>query len=216
MTEKYLFIDTETANEIDHPLCYDISFAVIDGTGKTYASYSFVVAEIFCDEKELMQTCYFAEKIPLYNEALKNGTKTLKSVYNIRKILRRVCRDFNIKTVIAHNSIFDYNSLNTTLRYITKSKYRYFLPYGVEIWDTLKMARQIFAKDTEYINFCVENNFLTEHHKKPKLTAEVLYRYLTNDINFIESHIGIEDIKIETVIFAECLKKNPNVDKKLF
>lgn len=215
MNEHLMFVDTETANDIDNPLCYDISFTVIDSLGNTKASYSFVVAEIFCDEKELMKNCYFAEKIPIYKEALKDGTKTLKSIYNIRKIFRRVCREYNIKTVIAHNAIFDYNSLNTTLRYITKSKYRFFLPYGTEIWDTLKMARQIFYKDENYIKFCNENNYLTTYNK-PKLTAEVLYKYISNDNNFIEEHIGNEDIKIETQIYKECIKINPNIEKKLF
>lgn len=215
MNKKFILLDTETANDCDNPLCYDISFAVIDEKGKIYASYSFVVAEIFCDEKELMKSCYFAEKIPIYEEALRNGTKTLKTIYNIRKIFRRVCRDFNIDTMIAHNAIFDYKSLNTTLRYITKSKYRFFLPYGMEIWDTLKMSRQNFFNNDEYIDFCNKNNFLTKH-KKPQLTAEVLYRYLTKNLTFIESHIGIEDIAIESLIFAECLKINPCVDKKLF
>jgi hypothetical protein len=215
MENYVMFVDTETANEIDHPLCYDISFAVADLNGNIKASYSYVVAEIFCDEKELMKNCYFAEKIPIYEKALKDKTKTLKSIYNIRKVFRRVCREYNIKTIVAHNSIFDYNSLNMTLRYITKSKHRFFLPYGVEIWDTLKMSRQIFAKDENYIKFCNDNNYLTSY-KKPRLTAEVLYKYISNDNNFIEEHIGIEDIKIETKILAECLKINPNIEKKLF
>ena len=47
-------------------------------------------------------------------------------------------------------------------------------------------------------------------HNKPQLTAEVLYRYLTNNIEFVESHTGLEDVEIEMQIFLECKKRNPD------
>ena len=73
---KYIMLDTETANSIDDPLCYDIGFAVIDEYGNTYAEYSFAVAEIFLD-KELMASAYFAEKIPNYWKEIEDGKRTL-------------------------------------------------------------------------------------------------------------------------------------------
>ena len=48
---KYIILDTETANDIECPLVYDVGFAVIDVTGKVYASYSYVNADIFCDSE---------------------------------------------------------------------------------------------------------------------------------------------------------------------
>ena len=62
-----IILDTETTNDIDCPFVYDFGFAVIDETGKVYASYSYVNADIFCDD-ELMSTAFFAEKIPQYND----------------------------------------------------------------------------------------------------------------------------------------------------
>jgi hypothetical protein len=71
------------------------------------------------------------------------------------------------------------------------------------------MARAIFSKDEQYIAFCNEHQFLNKHNK-PQLTAEVLYRYLTNNIDFVESHTGLEDVEIEMQIFLECKKRNPD------
>ena len=51
--EKYLVLDTETANSLDDPIVYDIGFAVIDATGHVYESHSYVIADFFLD-KELM------------------------------------------------------------------------------------------------------------------------------------------------------------------
>jgi hypothetical protein len=55
-------------------------------------------------------------------------------------------------------------------------------------------------------------------HKIPqvKLTAEIIYRFLTNDLDFVESHTALEDVEIETLIFAECMKKASKIEKELF
>jgi DNA polymerase III epsilon subunit-like protein len=214
MIEKFIVLDTETTNDIDCPLTYDLGFAVIDKFGKIYEQHSFVVADIFLD-KELMQSAFFADKIPMYWEQIKNGTRTLTSFYNIRKALVSVMEKYNTKIVIAHNARFDYISTATTQRYLTKSKYRYFFPYGTEIWDTLKMSREIFKDDEKYCAFCTENNYKTANNSN-RYTAEILYRYLTNDNSFIESHTGLEDVLIEKEIFVECVRRNPEIDGKLW
>ena len=48
-----------------------------------------------------------------------------------------VCEKYNVKAIMAHNMRFDYNATQTTQRYLTKSKYRWFLPYGIELWVCL-------------------------------------------------------------------------------
>ena len=198
-------LDTETANSIDDPLCYDIGFAVIDEDGVVYEEHSYVVAEIFMD-KELMSSAYFADKIPQYMEQLENGTRRMARLNTIRKVLADTMRKYGTNIVVAHNARFDYKSTAKTQRYLTGSKYRYFLPYGTEVWDTLKMAREVLKTDEEYENFCYENNYLTKRGCR-RYTAEILYRFFTNDNNFVESHTGLEDVMIEKVIFTECLAR---------
>ena len=202
---KYIMLDTETANSIDDPLCYDIGFAVIDEDGVVYEEHSYVVAEIFMD-KELMSSAYFANKIPQYMEQLENGTRRMARLNTIRKVLADTMRKYDTNIVVAHNARFDYKSTAKTQRYLTGSKYRYFLPYGTEIWDTLKMAREVLKADEDYENFCYENGYLTKRGCR-RYTAEILYRFFTNDIDFVESHTGLEDVMIEKVIFTECLAR---------
>lgn len=214
MVEKFIVLDTETTNDIECPLVYDVGFAVIDKFGFVYEKHSFVVADIFLD-KELMASAYFFEKIPMYWEQIKNGERTLTSFFNIRKILAKVMAEYNIDTVIAHNARFDYISTATTQRYLTKSKYRYFFPYGTKVWDTLKMARETFKDDEKYCEFCTENNYKTSNNSN-RYTAEILYRFLTDDNSFIESHTGLEDVLIEKEIFVECVRRNPEIDGKLW
>jgi DNA polymerase III epsilon subunit-like protein len=138
----------------------------------------------------------------------------LKRYENIRKILALTCKKWNVKAIVAHNARFDYLSTTTTQRYLTCSKYRFFFPYGIEIWDTLKMARECF-NDEEYDTFCYNNDYVTKNGRK-RYTAEILYRFLTNDDNFVEKHTGLEDVMIEKEIFAYCMRKNPEICGKLW
>lgn len=212
---KFIVLDTETANSIDDPMCYDVGFAVIDETGKVYESHSYVIADIFLDEKKMMKEAYFADKIPQYWEDIKNGKRQLRRFKTVKKILKDVCDQYCVKIIACHNARFDNRSLNLTQRWLTSSKYRYFFPYGVKIWDTLKMAREVFGKDEDYECFCYKNGYLTKRGQR-RYTAEILYRYLTNNNDFVESHTGLEDVMIEKEILVECLKRKPELDGSLW
>lgn len=199
-------LDTETTNSIDDPICYDIGFAVVDLTGKVYEQHSYVVADVFLD-KDLMASAYFAEKIPQYWEDIKSGKRKLRKYKTIRFILRDVMAQYNIKYVVAHNAQFDYRSTNLTQRFLTSSAFRYFFPYGTQFLDTLKMAKETFGNDEKYIQYCIDNCYTYGAKNTPRFTAEILYRYLTGQEDFIESHTGLEDVMIEKDIFVECAKK---------
>lgn len=224
---KYLIVvDTETCNgiptenggvDLTQSLCYDVGWQVADNKGRIYEKRSFVIAEIFCDLKDVMKSAYYANKIPQYWEDIKNGKRTLTSFYNIRKQFMEDVKNYDVFAISAHNASFDYRALNNTQRYITKSKYRFFFPYGVEIQDTLKMARQTIGQMPSYIKWCFDNGYVTKHkNPRPRLTAEILWRWLSGDDGFEESHTGLADCEIETQIYAYCIRKNPNIERGLF
>ena len=220
----YIGIDTETCNgrididgklDLTDSLVYDIGWAVVDKKGNVYESRSFVVEEIFCEMSDLMDTCYYNEKLPRYYEDLDNGTRKLAPLRLIRWLLVQDMKKYNINIVFAHNARFDYKALNNTLRYLTKSEYRYFFPYGIEICDTLKMARAVIAKMPTYRKFCEENDYITKNGQ-PRLTAEIIYRFITRNNDFVESHTGLEDVHIEKEILAYCYKQHKKMEKRLW
>jgi len=211
--EKILVIDTETTNDIDCPIMYDCSFIVADFVGHTYEEKAFVVADTFLND-ELMSSAYYIDKKPQYWEDIKNGTRELKTLYNIKKAVAEIMEKHNITKVFAYNCRFDYLSTALTQRYITKSKFRWFFPYGTEFYDILKMSRDTFKFNEEYTSFCEDNLYLTKLGK-PQFTAEVVYRFL-NDETFVEEHKGLEDCKIEYEIFLHCVKNYDLDTCKLF
>ncbi len=216
----YLMIDTETANgypDINQSLCYDIGFAVVDKRGKIYEKYSYVCAEVFIDLKEAMKTAFFANKIPKYQADINNGTRKLATLHTIRNKVFQLYDKYNIEYAVAHNARFDCMALNNTVRYVTKSCWRYFLPYGMEWYDTLKMSTDILLKKPSYISFCEKNNFMTNHASpRPQLKAEVIHKFLTGDLDFVESHTGLEDVLIEANIFSYLNRQHKPMRKLLW
>ena len=213
MTEKILIIDTETTNTIDDALVYDVGYIVADYEGKIYHRGSFVNADIFCD-KELMSVAYFAEKIPQYWKEIKSGHRTLTSFRKIMWTLRHIMKDYGIKKVYAYNCRFDYCSLSTTQRYLTKSKWRYFFPYGTEFHDILALSRHVLKKLDTYREFCKVNEYVTER-KANRYTAEIVARFFFDE-SFIEEHTALADCEIEYKILLECLKMDSTYETKMW
>lgn len=209
-----IMIDTETTNDIDCPIVYDVGYQIFSLDKGVLCERSYVNADIFFDNA-LMQFAYFAEKIPMYLDEIHFGKRTAKSWAGIKRQLATDCKRFDVTIACAHNALFDNRALNTTQRYITTSKYRYFLPYGIEWWDTLKMARKVLKNNENYGEFCYSHDYLTKKGQR-RYTAEIIYRWLKGDENFIESHTGLEDVKIEREIFEYLIKTENEIDGRLW
>ena len=217
MNRKHLYIltDTETANGLDNPLCYNIAWKVIDRMGNVYAEGNYINRDIFFGMRDLMESAYYANKIPQYLEQIAAGEIKVASWYEIKKAFRDTCEAYNVRAVIAHNARFDYRSCSTTQRYETCSKYRYFFPKGVEIWDTLTMARDVMGKRPTYKKWC-ENNGYVLKNGQPRMTAEILYRYISQMQDFEEEHKAMEDVSIECEIFWYLTSRKKAMRRKCF
>lgn len=211
----YLTIDTETANGLDDPMMYDLGGCVHDKQGNVYETFSFIIYDIFCADRALFNTAYYAEKRPMYEQQITAGQRKIVSIYTARSHVADLCKKYNVKAIIAHNARFDYRSTNYTLRYVTKSKSRFFLPYGIPMWDTLKMAQDTICKQKTYIRFCEHNGYLKQNGTV-RATAEILYKYISNNNDFVEDHTGLEDVLIEKEIFAKCMAQHKKMRKNVW
>lgn len=213
-TQRIMMIDTETCNSLDDPIVYDVGFQVFDLAGNIYEQASIANKDVLTDVS-LMSSAYFADKIPDYWREIYLGQRELLTWDKIKWRVFDACKRNNATIVAAHNARFDNRSLNLTQRYITTSRYRYFLPYGVEWWCTLKMARAVLKQDPAYKPWCKEHGFMTKTNQA-QMTAEVVYRYITNNLDFTEAHTGLEDVQIEKEIFLYCIDKMPDLDGRLW
>lgn len=212
--EFFMVLDTETANSVNEPIPYDIGYAIADRHGNIALERSFVVAETFLDMKDVMDTAYYAEKIPNYWDDLKSGKRTMKSIFNIRKQMLADMKKYGVKKVGAYNMAFDRKALNNAIRYHSKSLIRWFFPYDTEYFCIWNMACQMILSTSTYIRFAEKNGF--ESEKGNLLTnAEVCYRYIKKEIDFVESHTGLEDVKIEIEIMKKCFDQHKKMDRSI-
>lgn len=212
---NFLVFDGETCNtpvvdgqlDVKNGQVYDLGGAVIDEYGNEKERFSVVNEDVFFRMPEQMQEAYYAEKIPQYITDMRMGKHKIVDTWGMYNTVKELCQKHHVQAVVAHNARFDIQTLNATMRYQTKSRKRYFLPYGMKVIDSLKLAKKVFGADPQYIAFCKENGYMTNHAiPRPRFTAEVLWRYISKNNDFIESHTGLKDVEIEKEIFTKCLE----------
>ena len=212
--DLFMVLDVETANDTDCPLVYDIGYAICDRYGNIYCYKSFLIYDVFLAEAKLMKTAYYANKIPKYIEDIGNGKIEIETFVGAMWRIRKVIKKFNIKAVCAYNASFDINALNNTLRYITKSKMRWFFPYGTEVNCIWHMACQVLYTQIRFFKFVDENDYFSPSGNI-KTSAEIGWRYISKDTDFDEEHRGLQDVFIECAIMAKCYQQKKSMDKKI-
>ena len=204
----YLVLDTETANGLDQPLVYDVGGVVTDKQGRIYERFSFVVRDIFVYERTLMQTAYYANKIPEYVEDIHNKERVMMDFYEIRRYILNLMKEYNITDVAAYNAHFDRNALNLTQRWTTKSRSRYFFPYGTKFICIWNMACQTLCQRKTYKEFCETNGLISNRGRNISTSAENVFRYLILNPTYEEEHKGLDDVLIETEIMWRCFSSH--------
>ena len=121
---------------------------------------------------------------------------------------------YKIKTVCAYNASFDVRALNTTLRYVTKSKYRWFFPYGTEYNCIWNMACQLLYTQKRFAEFAIQHDYFSPSGNL-QTSAEIGFRYLTDETQFEEEHRGLQDVLIECQIMAKCYAQHKKCDKTI-
>ena len=219
MKKNYtIVLDTETCNIIKtdkvapgNNLTYDIGFSVVcPSTGEIVMERSYIVREIFFGEVERMKSSYYAEKLPQYYKDIAEGKRVIKSFFDIMNEIADLCDNMNIVAIVAHNARFDVDALNTTARWLTDLNSVRALPQSVEIWDTMQMWNAVKPKG--YDKWCAENGYMTKHKPpRSRLTAEIIYRYISMDVEFVESHTALEDVQIEREIMFKVYKMHKTI-----
>ena len=182
---------------------------VTDKKGNIYTKKSFAISEIF-DWSELMSTAYYAKKLPIYYEKLANREMEKVTIWEARKIIKNIIELFNIKEVWAYNVSFDYTTLNNTVRLLSGSACKWFLPYGVKVCDIWSVACPVLGlqKTFQWENVRNKNNNLITN-------AERMFAYLSQNFNFQEEHTGLADAIVESQILARCLASHKKINKKI-
>lgn len=210
--KKFMVLDVE-GQATCQP--YDIGYIIGDKEGNVKRRRSFALLEfmpINAEHSKKIEVCKLMTSVN--HEAIlldKNQIKWKKVTREqFIKIFFQDIEDFDIGEIWAANVKFDKGSLS---RLLTNEEYG-FLCKKVEFMDILEAITQTRLLTQKYLKFCKENKFLTDKGNF-QYKVEVVYRYLTNNVNFVEEHTGLSDVMVEYDILRVAMKSGKKYREKL-
>lgn len=200
-----VIFDTETTST-NKPFCYNIGYVILDSeTGTVLVEKDFVIEQVWHNPM-LFTTAYYSDKRPIYVKRMRQR-KTVMDKFGY--ICQEMIRDFNKYNVIgayAYNSDFDERVFNFNCEW-----FRCINPFDeIPVFDIRGYAQQ-FLVDDEYKAFCEEYELFTDSGNY-STTAETVYKFLTDDTEFVEEHTALADSKIEADILFACIESGARVN----
>ena len=208
--KRIAVIDTETLG-VDQPLVYDLAVTICDKKGDIYAQKNWIIKEVF-EQKEKMASAYYACKLPLYDIMLQTGKAELKPWKEVQKEFNELCNKFEISVISAYNLGFDKRALTYTHKCLGNVDKFLKLNKVPELWDIWGIAAQTIMQHKTFHKIALRENWYTEKGNVLS-NAEVAYRYITNDLQFMESHTALHDTEIESQILVRCLNQKMKLEK---
>lgn len=193
--------DTETTS-LEKPFVYNIGYVIYDTESKTaLAKHDFVVEQIW-HNRELFTTAYYADKREGYISAMRARKCKMEKLGYITQFMCREFTDFEVACAFAYNSPFDDKVFTFNCDWFKIKN-----PFdNIPIYDIRGYVHKCIAYNPNFQAFCERNEYFTESQNY-STTAETIYRYLTNNIDFIEEHTALSDSEIELDILLTCIEK---------
>ena len=197
MKEKIIVLDIEALG-LKNRQAYEIGYVVATIDGQIIRERDYMIKQTY-ENIELFSTAYYANKRNLYEQKLADGLAKLVYWGYAMKVLASDIEHYGVEKIYAYNSSYDFSAIELTNKKLG-AKAR---PTANGIIDIMDFIGSI-TDTTEYMEFCVANGYMTKANK-PQTKAETLYRYITNNTDFIEDHMALEDSRIELDILRVAL-----------
>ena len=208
--EKFIVLDVEGMSGL---IPYNVGYIIADRYGKIYKERSFALPEnIYIN---VVRSASLNQAVEMTAANVTDILQDFKNPFFKRKyrcvgnneFKKRLLKDIqkhDIKKVYAYNVAFDKASLKNLFG-------DDFEKLAVEFIDIIPIILRTKLLTKKYCRFCIENGYVTE--KGNIMTkAEVVYRYLFNDLTFLEEHTGLADVKIEYQILLKAFQTHKKID----
>ena len=208
--EKFIVLDVEGMSGL---IPYNVGYVIADRYGKIYKERSFALPEnIYIN---VVRSASLNQAVEMTAANVTDILQDFKNPFFKRKcrcvgnneFKKRLLRDIqkhDIKKVYAYNVAFDKASLKNLFG-------DDFEKLAVEFIDIIPIILRTKLLTKKYCRFCIENGYVTE--KGNIMTkAEIVYRYLFNDLTFLEEHTGLADVKIEYQILLKAFQTHKKID----
>lgn len=177
--KRYIcIVDCETVGQPFHNQAREIGTLMVDKKGVVYDAREWAVQEVFLPSKN-------SRKLePVSAQAIQEEMKEMLERYNC-------------KTLAGYNARYDRIALqNIGIDFVT-----------AEWWDIHRMTKSVIVPRKTYQRFCVKHGYLTKTGQ-PKSTAEIVGKYLKQNVGYVQSHNGLPDCELESQIMAACIRQH--------
>jgi len=194
----YIVMDTETSGF--SKLVFDFGWTTIDKRGNVLGKADMVFFDVAVTERP-----YFINKVKAYGKRMDKGVHRVTSFEAGRRLFNLHVAHLKAKgyrvIVCAYNAAFDVRALNITTKRMTAHKS--FMRSSVELLDiwgnwAISAPKAYTAPRTASGKFY-------------STSAENVFRFETNNPDFVEAHTAYEDTKIEAEILKRILKRKKRV-----
>lgn len=200
-----MVFDTETTS-LDKPFCYNIGYVILDDEMNIVKTADYVVEQIW-HNLPLFSTAYYAEKRPLYVSAMKGRTAKMDKFGYICQQMIRDIRNYEVTSAYAYNSSFDERVFAFNCDWFKCSN-----PFDtIPVFDIRGYAHQFICDNAEYTAFCEAHELFTDSGNY-STTAEALFKFISQDTEFIEEHTALSDSIIEAEILLETLSRGAELE----
>ena len=205
--ETILLVDTEFIT-LNKPFVYDLSYLIarkVDDKYITLKSVGNVVKQVY-QNKMMFETAYYSEKRKLYVSALKGKTYKQNYLGNILRQLKKDIAEYNVSMVLGYNVNADLRSIGYTSEYLKLNN-----PFtDTKVIDLMPIVVNTICDTDTYKNFAKENKLITEKGYY-KMSVESVMKYITNDIYFVEKHLGKSDNENEIDLLNYAIEKGASL-----
>lgn len=203
-----IVIDTETCDKQgrtlrgcprpSESLVYDMGWLVMDGTGEVVERRNVIISNTF-NRTDLMQSAYYANKVPDYVERIKRGTLEAVDALEAFNRLARDVKRYHVRDAWAYNARFDKTVIDATISHYSNgfSDLATMFPRlrFRDIWD----FAACITGTRPYVEWCETHGFVSPKGN-PVTNAECVYGYLTGTPDYVESHTALDDCFTELAI----------------
>lgn len=204
-TPTALVLDTETTDLVK-AFAYDVGYQIVNRNGDILCAKSFVIEQVW-HNLPLFESAYYKDKRPLYVLAMRRHESIMtKWGYMVSEMIRDM-RKHNVAAVYAFNAPFDDRVFSWNCDWFKTRN-----PLDtVPVFDIWGYSSQFITNNADYRTFC-ELHELFNDSGNYSGNAESVYKFIMGNPDFVEAHQGLDDVKIETQILLECIKRGAEWD----
>ena len=195
-----MVFDTETT-DLNSPFCYDVGYLIVNAETEEILVRRHYIVEQVWHNLPLFESAYYKDKRQQYVSLMRSRQAILDKWGYIMRQISKDIRNYSVAMAYAYNSDFDEKVMN-----FNNDWFKTINPFEtVPIFDIWAMATNFITNRADYKQFCEEHKFFSDTGNY-KSSAEVVYRFITNNPDFVEAHMGVLDGDIEAAILFHCVK----------